>query len=927
MPSYVYHITSELDNSIRFVEGATIEESALADADFVISLLDNGALIEQLAARVQTAELPTIQTRLHQWEGVSRVDENDTTSNQNYAVMIPSFVVFDNMLDDLLQALEITTNITVIYDEQYQNSMEYDWQRPFLTANISASFEVAEKTPELITEHLNRLERASKILLFITDTSSVEAYVLAGQSQIEANQWRWIVFTRDALAFKCQECENVQIHWARVVKSTASEELANFADFVWSEELETSFLYSRHTKHQLQMSYCLDLVYTALAMLQGFNETTEDVIRNESALDWRQQNASLHSTLRRSRDFDFGPYKHHANGVFYQARLQQINAVDIRIDRMSRFPHSKFSKLCPKVANWTFSDGLQPLYPGGIGVNVRQLTHYRVVTVLQEPFVEFGGPEKTFGFQGYCIDLLEFIREDLNFTYEIYLVPDGKFGAMEQTGNWNGMIGQLVSGEADIALGPISQIAEREVDVDFTMPFYDLVGTAIVMRRTEVETSLFKFLAVLEWPVWVCIAGAYLFTSLLLWTFDRFSPYSYRNNREKYKEDAEKREFTLRECFWFCMTSLTPQGGRRGEAPKNLSGRLVAATWWLFGFIIIASCKLHSFFCAHSIDSLDTANLAAFLTVSRMEQQINGLDDLSKQYKIRYAPLKDGATETYFKRMAEIEEQFYNIWKQMSLNETMTSAERAKLAVWDYPVSDKYTNMWRFMQESVLPANASEAIERVMRRTENGRDNSNKWVACTRRLGDAMMIKYATLTNCKLQQIGQEFSRKPYGLAVQKGSRLKSEISTSISGLLNARKLENLKEKWWHQNPKVEHEEESTGISIENIGGVFILILGGIVISLTMLVVEFFYYKRKEGRGLGDGGHKEDVRMNAFSVVAAHRVRPADSPGLRSLPSSDASATTASLDGPLGGGLTFEGAEGGSHLSHRAHSSTAAHRF
>ena len=44
-----------------------------------------------------------------------------------------------------------------------------------------------------------------------------------------------------------------------------------------------------------------------------------------------------------------------------------------------------------------------------------------------------------------------------------------------------------------------------------------------------------------------------------------------------------------------CIFNL--KGG--GEAPKNLSGRLVAATWWLFGFIIIASY---------------TANLAAFLT-------------------------------------------------------------------------------------------------------------------------------------------------------------------------------------------------------------------------------------------------------------------------------------------------------------------------
>lgn len=46
-----------------------------------------------------------------------------------------------------------------------------------------------------------------------------------------------------------------------------------------------------------------------------------------------------------------------------------------------------------------------------------------------------------------------------------------------------------------------------------------------------------------------------------MWVFDRYSPYSYQNNREKYKEDEEKREFTLKECLWFCMTSLTPQGG------------------------------------------------------------------------------------------------------------------------------------------------------------------------------------------------------------------------------------------------------------------------------------------------------------------------------------------------------------------------------
>ena len=61
-----------------------------------------------------------------------------------------------------------------------------------------------------------------------------------------------------------------------------------------------------------------------------------------------------------------------------------------------------------------------------------------------------------------------------------------------------------------------------------------------------------------------------------------------------------------------------------GEAPRALSGRLIAATWWLFGFIVIATY---------------TANLAAFLTVSRMDEPIKSLDDLSSQYQVQYAPM------------------------------------------------------------------------------------------------------------------------------------------------------------------------------------------------------------------------------------------------------------------------------------------------
>lgn len=55
----------------------------------------------------------------------------------------------------------------------------------------------------------------------------------------------------------------------------------------------------------------------------------------------------------------------------------------------------------------------------------------------------------------------------------------------------------------------------------------------------------------------------------------------------------------------------------------------------------------------------------------------------------------------------------------MSLNDSMSPVERAKLAVWDYPVSDKYTKMWQSMQEAGLPTSLDKAVERVRKSTSS----------------------------------------------------------------------------------------------------------------------------------------------------------------------------------------------------------------
>ena len=79
-----------------------------------------------------------------------------------------------------------------------------------------------------------------------------------------------------------------------------------------------------------------------------------------------------------------------------------------------------------------------------------------------------------------------------------------------------------------------------------------------------------------------------------------------------YKDDEEKRCFYLKEALWFCVITLTPQGG--GEVPKNVSGRVVSAAWWFFGFVVVATY---------------TAAMGANLTVMRIQSwTLRSLDDL-----------------------------------------------------------------------------------------------------------------------------------------------------------------------------------------------------------------------------------------------------------------------------------------------------------
>ena len=88
--------------------------------------------------------------------------------------------------------------------------------------------------------------------------------------------------------------------------------------------------------------------------------------------------------------------------------------------------------------------------------------------------------------------------------------------------------------------------------------------------------------------------------------------------------------------------SFTAQGG--GLRPRSSSGQWVGAVWWLYTFFAIATY---------------TANMGAFLTISRMVKDIDSYEFLAKQNRMKHAPINGSEYVEWFEMGEYRELRFY----------------------------------------------------------------------------------------------------------------------------------------------------------------------------------------------------------------------------------------------------------------------------
>ena len=406
-------------------------------------------------------------------------------------------------------------------------------------------------------------------------------------------------------------------------------------------------------------------------------------------------------------------------------------------------------------------------------------------------------------YEGYAVDLIHELSKLVGFKYKFKEVSDLKYGVREVKPNgtvtWSGIIGEILTGVADLAIADLTITSSREEAVDFTLPFMN-TGISIVFKKpTNKVTTLFSFLSPFSLDVWVYVLCAYSGVSVILFIVGHISPYEWSNPHPCRQEDSAvmKNSFSLLNSFWFTIGSLMQQGS--DLAPKSMSTRAMASTWYFFTLIMISSY---------------TANLAAFLTVEKIVYPIENAKDLSEQTEIKYGCVESGSTRTFFKD-SQIE---------------------------------TYKKIYQFMEtHRTYVRSNDEGKERV----EQG--NFAFFMEST-------SIEYITERNCNLTQIGSPLDSKNYGIATRKFPPYKRPyrmlLSQAILQLQENGMLHVLKNRWWKERHGVGTCSDDgkgggvTELSLANVGGVFVVLLGGMGLAFILALFESFMWlmRRKLGR-------------------------------------------------------------------------------
>ncbi|MPC24171.1 glutamate receptor ionotropic, kainate 1-like [Portunus trituberculatus] len=205
--------------------------------------------------------------------------------------------------------------------------------------------------------------------------------------------------------------------------------------------------------------------------------------------------------------------------------------------------------------------------------------------------------------EGPMANLLDILSSVLNFDYEFVRPVDRVWGGPDANGSWNGLLGLLQRREVELAVGPFGVTNQRETVCDFSDAFYS-ENNAILMVRPTLQNDVAGFAKPFANEVWLLTLVSLVAMVVVMARVATAEANLYNT----------KNRNTLAKAAIWGLKAFTQEGSE--WLPPHDAGRMLVTTWLLASLVFMSSYS---------------GILTAMLTVPRVTIPIDSLADLVAQ--------------------------------------------------------------------------------------------------------------------------------------------------------------------------------------------------------------------------------------------------------------------------------------------------------
>ncbi|XP_017869148.1 PREDICTED: glutamate receptor ionotropic, kainate 2 isoform X4 [Drosophila arizonae] len=663
-----------------------------------------------LASHVQSIceafDIPHIEARIDLEVSVKEFSIN----------LYPSQNIMNLAYRDLMMYLN-WTKVAIIYEEDYGLFKQQDLIHS--SAEMRTEMYIRQANPETYRQVLRAIRQKEiyKIIVDTNPTNIKKFFRSILQLQMNDHRYHYMFTTFDLETYDLEDFRynSVNITAFRLV-DVGSKRYQDIIDQMQKLQHSGLDLINGVPYIQTESALMFDSVYAFAHGLKQLDSSHTLTFKNLSCNSDRvwSDGLSLYNYI---------------NSAAVDGLTGKVNFIEGRRNKFKIDILKLKQEVIQKVGFWQPDVGVNISDPTAFyDSNIANITLI-VMTREERPYVMVKEDANITGnarFEGFCIDLLKAIAQQVGFQYKIELVPDNMYGVyIPETNSWNGIVQELMERRADLAVASMTINYARESVIDFTKPFMNL-GIGILFKvPTSQPTRLFSFMNPLAIEIWLYVLAAYILVSFALFVMARFSPYEWKNPHPCYRDtDIVENQFSISNSFWFITGTFLRQGS--GLNPKD-----------------------------------------------------------------------------------------------------------SKIGI--------YQKMWRYMENrktSVFVKTYEDGIKRVM-------EGNYAF------LMESTMLDYAVQRDCNLTQIGGLLDSKGYGIATPKGSPWRDKISLAILELQEKGIIQILYDKWWKNTGDVcnrddkSKESKANALGVENIGGVFVVLLCGLALAVVVAIFEFCWNSKK----------------------------------------------------------------------------------